>query len=339
MINSAAPFADAAQLDRPNKGGTQIMPVTIWQRCSSGRSLTRIAKTVVPAVALLALAGCGSSSTTSSTTTAASSAAATVDQAARGLLPGSVRSSGVLTDALDSPEPPLQFPKPGTKVLQGFDVDLANALAAKLGLKVSFEEVPFVQLLPSLQTGRAEISVSGQTDLPTRHAVASWVDYFKEGTRMFVAKANAAKYPTLASLCGQTISAPKGSSYETEIPELSKDLCKGKPAMKVLPIGESLAEAELAVQTGRAAGGTYPPFEITYLASPYISIGENFAPQLDGIAVKAGNTAMLGAVKAALTDLINDGTYATIAKKWGQTGNEVPTVTVNAGHAAKVVVG
>lgn len=316
------------------------MPVTIWQRSSSGRGLSRIVKTVVPAVALLALAGCGgSSSTTSSTATAPSGAAVTVDQAARGLLPSAVRSSGVLTDALDSPEPPLQFPKPGTKVLQGFDVDLANALAAKLGLKVSYEEVPFVQLLPSLQTGRAVISVSGQTDLPTRHAVASWVDYFKEGTRMFVAKANAAKYPTLASLCGQTISAPKGSSYETEIPELSTDLCKGKPAMKVLPIGESLAEAELAVQTGRAAGGTYPPFEITYLASPYISIGENFAPQLDGIAVKAGNTQMLGAVKAALTDLINDGTYAAIAKKWGQSGNEVSAVTVNAGHAAKVVVG
>jgi polar amino acid transport system substrate-binding protein len=317
------------------------MPVTIWQRCYSGHGLTRFAKTVVPTIALLALAGCGSSnsSTTSSTATTSSGPSATIDQAARSLLPSSVRSSGVLSDAVDSPEPPLQFPKPGTKVLQGFDIDLADALAAKLGLKVSFEEVPFVQLLPSLQTGRVEISVSGQTDLPTRHAVASWVDYFKEGTRMFIAKADAAKYPTLASLCGQTISAPKGSSYETEIPELSADLCKGKSAMKVLPIGESLAEAELAVQTGRAAGGTYPPFEITYLAKPYISIGENFAPQLDGIAVKAGNTEMLNAVKAALTDLINDGTYAAIAKKWGQTGNAVTTVTVNAGHAAKVVVG
>ncbi|MGP0103355.1 MAG: transporter substrate-binding domain-containing protein [Solirubrobacteraceae bacterium] len=317
------------------------MPVTIWQRCSAGRGLTRIAAAIAPAMALLALAGCGSgsSTTSSSTATTSSGAAVTVDQAARSLLPSSVRSSGVLTDAVDSPEPPLQFPKPGTKVLQGFDIDLANALAAKLGLKVSFEEVPFVQLLPSLQTGRVDISASGETDLPTRRAVASWIDYFKEGTRMFIAKTDASKYPTLASLCGQTISAPKGSSYETEIPELSADLCKGKSAMKVLPIGESLAEAELAVQTGRAAGGTYPPFEVTFLAKPYMSIGENFAPQLDGIAVKAGNTEMLGAVKAALTDLIDDGTYAAIAKKWGQTGNEVTTVTVNAGNAAKVVVG
>lgn len=316
------------------------MPVTKWQRCSSGRGLTHLAGAIVPAIALLALAGCGSSSpTTSSTATTPSGAAVTVDQAARGLLPSSVRSSGVLTDAVDSPEPPLQFPKPGTKVLQGFDIDLANALAAKLGLRVSFEEVPFVQLLPSLQTGRVDISASGETDLPTRRAVASWIDYFKEGTRMFIAKADASRYPTLASLCGQTISAPKGSSYETEIPELSADLCKGRSAMKVLPIGESLAEAELAVQTGRAAGGTYPPFEVTYLASRYMSIGENFAPQLDGIAVKAGNTEMLGAVKAALTDLVDDGTYAAIAKKWGQTGNEVTTVTVNAGNAAKVVVG
>lgn len=314
------------------------MPATIWQRCSAGRGPTRIAAAIAAAMALLALAGCGSGSSTTSSTATTSSGAA-VDQAARGLLPSSVRSSGVLSDAVDSPEPPLQFPKPGTKVLQGFDIDLANALAAKLGLKVSFEEVPFVQLLPSLQTGRVDISASGETDLPTRRAVASWIDYFKEGTRMFIAKADTSKYPTLASLCGQTISAPKGSSYETEIPELSADLCKGKAAMKVLPIGESLSEAELAVQTGRAAGGTFPPFEVTYLSSRYMPLGENFAPQLDGIAVKAGNTEMLNAVKAALTDLIDDGTYAAIAKKWGQTGNEVTAVTVNAGNAAKVVVG
>jgi polar amino acid transport system substrate-binding protein len=315
------------------------MPGAVWQQLTSGRRPSSVAKTIIPVLAVLALAGCGSSSSSTSTTvTTPAGTAVAVDQAARAMLPSAVRSAGVLSDAVDSPEPPLQFPGPGNKGLQGFDIDLANALAAKLGLKASFEVVPFVQLLPSLSTGRVVVSVSGQTDLPTRRGVANWIDYFKEGTSMFIAKANVTKYPTLASLCGQTISAPKGSSYETEIPELSKDLCKGKPAMKVLPIGESLAEAELALQTGRAAAGTTPPFEVTYLSSAYTPLAGNFAPQLDGIAVKVGDTATLGAVKTALTDLINDGTYAAIAKKWGQTANEVSTVKVNAGNAAKVVL-
>lgn len=314
------------------------MPGSVWQQVTSSRRPSRVAKCVIAVLATFVLAGCGGSgsSTTTATTTTATDTA--VDQAARAMLPSAVRASGVLTDAVDSPEPPLQFPGPGNKGLQGFDIDLANEIAAKLGLKASFEQVPFVQLLPSLSTGRVVVSISGQTDLPTRRGVANWIDYFKEGTSMFIAKADASKYPTLASLCGQTISAPKGSSYETEIPELSKDLCKGKPAMKVLPIGESLAEAELAVQTGRAAAGTTPPFEVTYLKSTYTTIAGNFAPQLDGIAVKVGDTATLNAVKAALTDLINDGTYAKIAKKWGQSANAVSSVEVNAGNAAKVVL-
>jgi polar amino acid transport system substrate-binding protein len=318
---------------------------TVWQRVTVGRRPSSIARTVISTMAVLALAGCGSSGSSSSTGGSSSSTAttvagtaATVDQAARAMLPSAVRSSGVLTDAVNSPEPPLQFPGPGNKGLQGMDIDLANALAAKLGLKASFEQVPFVQLLPSLSTGRVVVSVSGQTDLPTRRGVANWIDYLKEGTSMFIAKADVAKYPTFASLCGQTISALKGSSFETEIPELSAALCKGKPAMKVLPIGESLSEAELAIQTGRAAAGTTPPFEVPYLKSAYITLGGNFAPQLDGIAVKVGDTATLGAVKAALTDLLNDGTYAAIAKKWGQAANEVSSVQVNAGNAAKVVL-
>jgi polar amino acid transport system substrate-binding protein len=235
----------------------------------------------------------------------------------------------VLRDGINSPNLPMEFPGPGGKGFQGFDISLANAIGAKLGVKIQFDNVAFVQLLPSLATGRIDIMLSALSDLPTRRATATWIDYFKSGARMFTTKANAAKYPTLASLCGQTIETAVGTSYIQEIPTLSATTCKAKAPMKVLAVGGSLAEEELTVKTGRAAAAVSAPENFSSLSSAYVPVGGIWAPSHYGIAVKKGNTPVINAVKAAFGDVLKDGTYASIAKRWGQTASEVTTVTVN----------
>jgi polar amino acid transport system substrate-binding protein len=301
------------------------MQARLYARGVPRRRSRRLAATLVTAVVAVAAVGYG----TSGATTPPHSAAAGVDAAARALLPASIRSSGVLRDGINSPNLPMEFPGPANKGFQGFDISLAKAIGAKLGVKVAFDNVAFVQLIPSLGTGRIDIMLSALSDLATRRATATWIDYFKSGARMFTTKANASKYPTLTSLCGQTIETAVGTSYIQEIPTLSATTCKGKAPMKVLAVGGSLAEEELTVKTGRAAAAVSAPENFSSLPSSYVPVGGIWAPSHYGIAVKAGNTPVINAVKAAFTDLLKNGTYAKIAKKWGQTASEVTTVTVN----------
>ena len=62
--------------------------------------------------------------------------------------------------------PPLEFKDPKTSTLTGLDIDLGNALAKKLGVDVKWEEISFEQMVTALTTGRADMILSGMSDLP-----------------------------------------------------------------------------------------------------------------------------------------------------------------------------
>ena len=64
--------------------------------------------------------------------------------------------------------PPLEFKDPKTGTLTGLDIDLGNAIGAKLGVAVKWEEISFEQLVSALNTGRADMIISGMTDMPGR---------------------------------------------------------------------------------------------------------------------------------------------------------------------------
>src|SRR5690606_25888218 len=56
--------------------------------------------------------------------------------------------------------PPLEFKDPKTGTLTGLDIDLGNAIGAKLGVAVKWEEISFEQMVSALNTGRADMIIS-----------------------------------------------------------------------------------------------------------------------------------------------------------------------------------
>ena len=289
--------------------------------------------------AAFALTACGSSSSSSNATAASTdqtaSNSSSVDQAARKLLPASVKQKGYLVDGISSPNLPMEFQDPGSSTFKGFDIDLAAAIAKKLGLTVKYNNVQFEQLLPSLNTGRTDIMLSGLSDLPSRRNVADWIDYFKSGDLVFTKKADSGTYPTLASLCGATVNVASGTSYVQDVPKLSQQLCAGKKAIKLLIVGASLADSKLQINSGRANAAVTGPETFGNLDSSqpntWARVGKIFAPTTYGIAIKKGNTQLRDAVAAAFKAVIADGTYAKIAKKWNQEASMVSSVAINAG--------
>src|SRR5438552_3339746 len=106
-------------------------------------------------------------------------------------LPARITAAGVLKVAVTPNYPPLEFRDPATNELTGFDIDLANALARKLGVKLEWQETAFAQMLPSLGTGRVDAIISGMTDLKSRHEASTFVDYLRSGPQFFVQAARA----------------------------------------------------------------------------------------------------------------------------------------------------
>lgn len=120
---------------------------------------TPVALTVPVALGLtLGLAACGSSSLSGGTTAPASSsggstATATVDPALVAALPAKIKAAGKIVVGTDATYAPNEFLGGDGKTVQGMDVDLFNAVAAKFGLTVEYQPAGFDSIILGVTGG------------------------------------------------------------------------------------------------------------------------------------------------------------------------------------------
>ena len=108
---------------------------------------------LVLAVALVA-AGCGEKSDTGGGSTGTTAAAPAVDEALAAKVPAAIKSDGKVLIGTDASYAPNEFLDTDGKTVIGFDVDLFNAVAAKLGVKTEWQSATFDAIIPGLQSGK-----------------------------------------------------------------------------------------------------------------------------------------------------------------------------------------
>src|SRR5512140_1358568 len=142
-------------------------------------------------------------------------ALAAVTSAQAGELPGEIKQAGALKLTVNSTYAPMEYRDPATNELVGLDIDLANELAKRLGsLKIVWSETPFAELIPSLQTRRADFIISGISDRASRRETADFVDYLTTGPQFFVLAESTAK--VAADLCGKKVGTTRSTSFPVE---------------------------------------------------------------------------------------------------------------------------
>lgn len=98
-----------------------------------------------------------------------SSLAVAGDDALSGII-----ESGVLKVAMSGDQPPYNMTT-RDKSLMGFDVDLANALANAMEVKLEIVVLPFGELMPALNAGKADMIISGMSITAKRSQLASFI--------------------------------------------------------------------------------------------------------------------------------------------------------------------
>ena len=150
-------------------------------------------------------------------------------------LPEAVRQAGVLRLTVNSTYAPMEYRDPATNALTGLDIELAEAMAKRLGVTVVWSETPFEQLLPSLQTGRADFIISGFSDRASRRETADFVDYLTTGAQFFALADSPAQAE--ADLCGKKVGTTRSTSFPVEIEKWSKAAARrrGGPPCSMCP--------------------------------------------------------------------------------------------------------
>lgn len=248
-------------------------------------------------------------------------------------LPSDIKQAGILKLTVNSTYAPMEYRDPATSELVGLDIDLASELARRLGVKIVWSETPFAELIPSLQTRRADFIISGISDRASRRETADFVDYLGTGPRFFVMADNEAKAPI--DLCGKKVGTTRSTSFPVEIEKWSKQNCEpaGKPAIQYVP-GENSIDVRNQLKQGRidaaVQGSETLPYAQTQEAGKYRVIGEPFARGYQGIMFRKDDAALREAVTEKLTAMIADGSYKAILDKWGLGANAVTQPMLNA---------
>jgi polar amino acid transport system substrate-binding protein len=268
-----------------------------------------------------AIAGCGSSSSSSSSSSATASTPSGSSGASAAIakqVPAAIKSKGTITVAADASYAPNEFIGPDGHTVIGMDPDLMTALGALMGLKVKVVNVPFASILAGMAAGKYDVGASSFTDTKAREKTVDFVTYLSVG-EAFLTKANGGVHVnTLPDLCGHTVSVESGT-VELSDATTQNSKCKqaGKPAIKLLVFPDQNG-ANLALSSGRA--------QVDFADSPIIAYqvrklgvqvksGPTFGTAPYGLALPKGN-GMAKAVLAALKQLMANGTYQAILKKW-----------------------
>ena len=177
---------------------------------------------------------------------AASSVASDDDLAA--LVPDEIASSGTLTVGTDTTYAPNEFLDDSSQIV-GFDIDLFDAVAGKLGLTADYTSSTFDNIIPSVQGGSYDVGVSSFTDNAEREQVVDLVTYFSAGTQ-WAQPAGGDVDPDDA--CGRTVAVQTGTVQLDDVTARSAECTDaGKPAIDILQFDDQ-GLATNAVVAGQA---------------------------------------------------------------------------------------
>lgn len=252
--------------------------------------------------------------------------------AAAGEIPDSVKAAGALKLTINATFAPLEFKDPETSTFKGLDIDLVDALAARLGLKVERMDGPFAQLIPALTTGRTDFILSGISDTAQRQETMDFVDYMAGGAQFYVLAGSAVKDPV--ELCGKKVATIRSTTYPAQIKDWSDRTCvgTGKPAIEVLGT-ESSPDARLQLKQGRVdaavQGGETIAFTSKQEGGIYRVIGTPLATLYYGAAFRKADASFRDAVADAFQAMIDDGTYGKIFAKWDLAAFALPRIMIN----------
>lgn len=259
-----------------------------------------------------------------------------VEEALASRLPAKIKTSGVITIGSDTAYAPWEFlSEADGQTPEGIDVDIANAIGRKLGVKIDFQTSAFDAILPALGS-KFDLGVSAFSITSERMKAVNFVSYAETGAMWAVKAGNPGNFDP-ANLCGRKIAIQSGSFFERAVTE-ENERCKteGKAEIEILPFSKQ-PEALTRVAAGGADATVSGEAGIGYAAKQSAGAFDTLEPVSgplaergpNGIAVAKADMELTQLIADTINSLIADGTYQALLDTWGVGSVIVEKAAVN----------
>lgn len=240
-----------------------------------------------------------------------------------------VCEAGVLVVSTDPAYPPQSFLNESTGEYEGFDIDVAKEIAARLGVEVEFTDPTFDAVVAGNWSGRWDVSVGSVTVTEDRKEVLDFTQPYYFTPAQMAALADSG-IDSLDALAGETVCAGESTTYvfwiegSLNLPEEAGEIADVPEGMEAttLPTDIDCAEAWRSGRTDEFAGW------LTALPTAQGAIDEDYPVTLVGdpvfyeplaVAFDASvenNDSLVSAVDEIIGEMHDDGTLTSLSEEW-----------------------
>ena len=267
---------------------------------------------------VLSLAACGSTGSTGSTnstnSTNSSNGAGSTNE---GDATFTTVEDGKLIMATNCQFPPYEMVADGEGAYQGYegiDIELAVAIADKLGLELQIDDMDFDSALLAVQNNAADLTLAGLSYNEDRDEVMDFTTKYATGVQVVIVKDGSDV--TMDNLGDKLIGTQRGTTgyqYASAAPE---DGGYGEDHVIAYDNGATAVQALMNGQVDAVIIDQAPAEQYVAANEGLSILPGNWVEEDYCIAVDQGNTALLNAVQGALDELQADGTVDAIIAKY-----------------------
>lgn len=217
-------------------------------------------------------------------------------------------SDGVLTMGTNAAFPPYEF-YDGDKIV-GIDTEIAEALAAKLGLKLEVVDMDFAAIVTAVQSGKVDVGIAGMTVDEERLKNVDFTDSYATGVQAIIVTEDS-EIASVDDLDGKLIGVQEGTTSHTFC---SEDY--GDDSVIAYTNGATAVQALLQGKVDCVVVDEQPAISFVEANEGLKILDTKYAVEDYAIAVAKENTALKDALNTAMQELKDDGTIQGILDKY-----------------------
>ena len=274
----------------------------------------RFVSAALAAVMALSMTACGSSNSAAETTAADTEAAesqaeeTTAEEA-------KTTDGGTLIVGFDQDFPPMGFVGDDGEYT-GFDLELAQEVAKRLGLEYKAQPIAWDSKDMELESGNIDCIWNGFT-MTGREDDYTWTEPYMANQQVFVV-ANDSDINSQADLAGKIVEVQADSSAEAALKEAPELTATFKELLTTADYNTAFMDLEMGAVDAIAMDVIVAGYQIEQRgeSDKYVILDETLSSEEYGIGFKKGNEELRDKVQSTLEEMAEDGTLQEVSEKW-----------------------
>ena len=272
----------------------------------------RFVSAALAAVMALSMTACGSSNSAAETTAADTEAAesqaeeTTAEEA-------KTTDGGTLIVGFDQDFPPMGFVGDDGEYT-GFDLELAQEVAKRLGLEYKAQPIAWDSKDMELESGNIDCIWNGFT-MTGREDDYTWTEPYMANQQVFVV-ANDSDISSPADLAGKIVEVQADSSAEAALKEAPELTATFKELLTTADYNTAFMDLEQGAVDAIAMDVIVAGYQIQQRNADFKILDDSLSEEEYGVGFKKGNTELRDKVQSTLEEMAEDGTLQEVSEKW-----------------------